>query len=64
MRHFCRRAGIAPGETTSDGRLTIEVAECLGACEQAPCMLAGEHLIGGLTELDIDRFLKQLEEDS
>ncbi len=64
FQYFCRRAQVEPGQTTADGSLTIEVAECLGACEQAPCMLAGNELIGDLTEAAIDRFLKQREADS
>ena len=34
--------GIQPGETTADGKMTLEFAECLGACEFAPCMLADD----------------------
>jgi NADH-quinone oxidoreductase subunit E len=33
------RLGVKPGHTSADGRLTLEFAECLGACEGAPCML-------------------------
>jgi NADH-quinone oxidoreductase subunit E len=33
---------VHPGETTPDGRFTLEFAECLGACEGAPCMLVNE----------------------
>jgi NADH-quinone oxidoreductase subunit E len=33
-----RRCGIAPGETTADGRLTLKLAECLGGCSWAPVM--------------------------
>jgi NADH-quinone oxidoreductase subunit E len=36
---LCAELGIAPGETTPDGRTTLEFAECLGACEGAPCVL-------------------------
>lgn len=43
------RYGVQPGETTADGRLTLESAECLGACELAPCMLEGRTLHGPLT---------------
>ena len=32
LAHMCEKAGIKPGETTPDGKLTIEPAECLGAC--------------------------------
>jgi len=43
--HLCHKAGIEPGQTTPDGNLTLEFAECLGACEFAPCMLANQTLI-------------------
>ena len=42
LEYLCQRLGIQPGETTPDGRVTLEFAECLGACDFAPCMLAGE----------------------
>jgi NADH-quinone oxidoreductase subunit E len=35
---LCEKYGIRPGETTPDGKLTLEFAECLGACEGAPCV--------------------------
>jgi NADH-quinone oxidoreductase subunit E len=44
LEQLCTAAGIRPGETTDDGQLTIEFAECLGACEHAPCMLANDTL--------------------
>ena len=36
LDHMCHVAGIQAGGTTSDGKLTLEFAECLGACEYAP----------------------------
>lgn len=39
LDHLCKVLGIEPGQTTPDGRVTLEFAECLGACEGAPCML-------------------------
>lgn len=36
------RLGVKPGHTSADGKLTLEFAECLGACEGAPCMLVDE----------------------
>jgi NADH-quinone oxidoreductase subunit E len=59
LEHLCRRAGIRPGETTGDGKLTIEFAECLGACEFAPCLLAGEDVHGDLTNEKAEKFLKE-----
>ena len=60
LDHMCHKAGIRPGETTSDGRLTLEYAECLGACEHAPCMLAGDDLHTSLTKEKADAFLQQV----
>lgn len=57
---MCARLGIHPGETTSDGKLTLEFGECLGACEHAPCMLAGEELHKSLDEASALAFLEQM----
>src|SRR5215471_16794138 len=54
LDHRCERAGIKSGETTSDGSLTLEYAECLGACEYAPCMLANKTLHKDLTSGEAD----------
>ena len=54
LTHLCQRLGIEPGETTPDGRVTLEFAECLGACERAPCMLAGQQLLGDLDGRGVD----------
>jgi NADH-quinone oxidoreductase subunit E len=60
LDHMCSRLGIEPGETTKDGKLTLEFGECLGACEHAPCMLAGNTLHKSLTNEPADRFLDSL----
>lgn len=31
--------GIRPGETTADGRYTLDTVECLGSCGTAPAMI-------------------------
>lgn len=47
---LCRKLNVTAGHRTSDGQVTLEFAECLGACEQAPCMLVNEDLHGDLDE--------------
>jgi NADH-quinone oxidoreductase E subunit len=32
----CKKLDIEPGETTSDGRVTVEEVRCLAACDRAP----------------------------
>jgi NADH-quinone oxidoreductase subunit E len=54
------KLGVPPGETTSDARVTLEYAECLGACEHAPCMLADGLLVKSVTQEAADRFVKSL----
>jgi NADH-quinone oxidoreductase subunit E len=60
LEHMCHQAGIKPGETTPDGALTVEFAECLGACEYAPCMLADKTLHKNLTNETADAFLMEV----
>jgi NADH-quinone oxidoreductase subunit E len=60
LEHMCQRLGVRPGETTPDGKLTLEFGECLGACEFAPCMLAGEQLHACLDRESADHFLDSL----
>jgi NADH-quinone oxidoreductase subunit E len=36
LNELCARLGIQPGETTSDGLITIEAVMCLAACDRAP----------------------------
>ncbi len=59
LDHMCHVAGVEPGGTTADGKLTLEFAECLGACEYAPCMLAGKELHKNLTKESGEAFVKQ-----
>ena len=60
LEHMCKTEGVRPGENTADDRLTLEPAECLGACEYAPCMLAGDKLHKDMTQERADAFLNSL----
>lgn len=64
LDHMCHKLGIKPGESTADGKLTVEFAECLGACEYAPCMLAGKELVKNLTNESADQYLQKLKAES
>jgi len=60
LDYLCEKLGIRPGETTDDGLFSLEFAECLGACDFAPAMLAGKELIGNLTREKIDAYVDQV----
>lgn len=61
LEYLCGKLGIRPGETTPDGRVTLEVAECLGACDHAPAILAGCVLWKNMTKEKIDELIASLE---
>lgn len=46
MDRVAAALGIRPGETTPDGAITLLPIVCLGHCEKAPCLLAGETVHG------------------
>jgi bidirectional [NiFe] hydrogenase diaphorase subunit len=44
-----KRTGIKPGETTSDGKLSLMTARCIGACGIAPAVVFDGTVVGKLT---------------
>lgn len=60
LEFLCAKARLKPGDVSENGWLTIEAAECLGACELAPCMLANDTLHGDLTPEKAKDFLNSL----
>src|SRR5208282_5632696 len=61
LEHACKRLGIEPGATTTDGKLTVEYAECLGICDFAPAALADDgRVFGPLDEASVDGMLDEL----
>src|SRR5947207_10629878 len=39
LAEVCHKLNVPPGGTTTDGKITVEFAECIGACEGAPAVL-------------------------
>ena len=44
--------GVKAGGTTADGKITLEFAECLGACEGAPAVMINDVQRHGVTDPD------------
>ncbi len=42
LNHLCHKLGIEEGGTSADGLFTVQKAECLGACADAPVMLVND----------------------
>ncbi len=47
---FERELGVAMGQTTPDGRFTLEHAPCIGMCDQAPAALINDVVVTRLTD--------------
>src|SRR5262249_46843068 len=60
IEHLKQRLGVAVGETTDDGRITLQSVECLCACEHAPMMQVDDRYEFDLTPEKIDRILVRL----
>lgn len=58
LAHLCRKLAIEPGGTTADGRITLEFAECLGACDGAPAILVNDVLHYHLTVEKLDALIQ------
>jgi len=63
LDHLRRRLGLDPGQTSSDGSFTLETVECLGRCDESPCLMIDGRHHGSLTEDAIDRILASVEKD-
>ena len=54
------KLGVHPGETTADGKITLEFGECLGLCDFAPAMLANSQVYMNMTVEKVDEVASQL----
>ncbi len=53
LEHAEERLGVAPGGTTTDGLFTLEDAECLALCGNAPCVTVNWRFFG---DVDLQGF--------
>ena len=56
------RLGIAPGETSADGKFSLIEVECIGACGTAPAMMIGDALHENLTPESVGAILDRVED--
>lgn len=54
-----RLLGIERGETTPDGRFTLETVNCVGCCALGPMMTVDDEYHGNLKLLDVKRILSR-----
>jgi NADH-quinone oxidoreductase subunit E len=60
LDHLCQKLKVRPGGTTADGKITLEFAECLGACEGAPAVMVDDEHVHDVTPEKADALIADL----
>ena len=58
--HLCQTLGVPIGGTTADKKITLEIAECIGACEGAPAVLVEDAYVLDVTNEKADHLVAEL----
>lgn len=53
--------GIGPGDTTPDGKFSLQLINCIGQCDEAPAMMINNDVHGGLNQEKVARILQAYE---
>ena len=61
LEEFKRVLGIDVGETTPDGKFSLDCLRCVGACGLAPVATIGEKVYGRLNPSDIKKIVAEFE---
>jgi NADH-quinone oxidoreductase subunit E len=62
VQRLTEKLGVAPGETTADGRFTLSTVECLASCGTAPVVMVNETYHENISPEKIDALLESLRE--
>lgn len=54
---FCKQLGLKVGETSEDGKYSLDALRCVGACGLAPVVLIGEKVYGRVTVDEVKKIL-------
>ena len=60
LEHAESRLGIKPGGTTADGAFSLEEAECLAHCDQAPCLQVNYRYFDRVGNAEFDALIEDL----
>ena len=59
-KHLCDKLGVRVGGTTADKAVTLETAECIGACEGAPAVLVNDGHVMDVSPAKADELVAEL----
>jgi NADH-quinone oxidoreductase subunit E len=57
----CKCAGAKEGETSADGKYTVEKVACLGCCSLAPTIMIDNETFGRLTPDNVSKVIREFE---
>jgi NADH-quinone oxidoreductase subunit E len=60
IEHCEGKLGVHCGQTTTDGKITLEFAECIGACDGAPACLVNDVHAMNVTLEKADQLIQEL----
>ncbi len=61
LDEFKRKLKIEVGESTPDGKFSLNCLRCVGACGLAPVVLVGEKVHGRVSVEDVEKILAEVE---
>ena len=65
LEHLCSSLGIQEGGTTADGAFTVQKAECLGACADAPVLLVNDRqMVSFMSDSRLDELVAALRDSN
>ncbi|NQT24620.1 NADH-quinone oxidoreductase subunit NuoE [candidate division KSB1 bacterium] len=62
-RQFENELGIQFGETTQDGKFTLEYTNCLGMCDQGPAVMVNDRLFAKVTPEMVPQIINDCKRD-
>jgi NADH-quinone oxidoreductase subunit E len=60
LHHLEQRLGLKAGDTTPDGKFTLEDVECIAACTEAPCLQVNYRYFHRVSHDEVDALLDDL----
>jgi NADH-quinone oxidoreductase E subunit len=62
VNEFEKKLGIKVGETTEDGRFSLDGLRCVGACGLAPVVMVNEKVYGRIKPEEVNKILVEYSE--
>ncbi len=63
LEQITQRLKIKPGETTPDGKFTLEIVQCLAVCGSAPALRVNDELYENMMPESIDELIEHLRQE-